>query len=107
MDHEARWATYREKVVAMRSLLADAPGIHTGQKYFTMDERLLDGPVNCMTVQCAGGAAQTEQISADLLSGDPSIATVVLDDKLVIAVDTMLADQHLAIARRLRRIFEP
>ena len=72
-----------------------------------MDERLLDGAVNCMTVQCPGGAAQIEQISADLLSGDPSIATVVLDDKLVIAVDAVLADQHLAIARRLRTMFGP
>jgi D-glucosaminate-6-phosphate ammonia-lyase len=107
MDHPARWATYREKVAAMRSLLADAPGIQTGQKHFTMDERLLDGAVNCMTVQCPGGAGQIEQISAELLSGDPSIATVVLDDKLVIAVDTVLADQHLAIARRLRTMFGP
>src|SRR6202047_4265593 len=92
MDHVARWASYREKVAAMRSLLADTPGIHTEQKYFTMDERLLDDAVNCMTVQCPGGAEQIEQVSADLLSGDPSIATVVLDDKLVVAVDGVLAD---------------
>jgi hypothetical protein len=105
MDHVARWASYREKVAAMRSLLADTPGIHTEQKYFTMDERLLDDPVNCMTVQCPGGAEQIEQVSADLLSGDPSIATVVLDDNLVVAVDGVLADQHLTIARRLQKIF--
>ncbi len=105
MDHEARWASYREKVAAMRSLLADIPDVRTEQKYFTMDERLLDDPVNCMTVQCPGGAALVEQVSADLLAGNPSIATGVLDDKLVIAVDTLLADQHLAIAGSLRRIF--
>jgi D-glucosaminate-6-phosphate ammonia-lyase len=104
MDHEARWASYREKLAAMHSLLADIPWIRTELKYFTMDERLLDDPVNCMTVACPGGAAQIEQISADLLAGDPSIATVVLEDKLVVAVDTVLADQHLAIAERLLKI---
>jgi len=104
MDHEARWSGYREKVTAMRGLLSDLPGIRSEPKYFTMDERLLDNPVNCMTLQCPGGAAQVEQVSADLLSGDPSIATVVLDDKLVAAVDTVLADQHLAIAERLLKI---
>jgi hypothetical protein len=44
------------------------------------------------------------QIGLDLLAGDPSIATVVLDDKLVAAVDTVLGDQHLAIAERLLKI---
>lgn len=104
MDHQARWASYREKVDMMRSLLADIPGIRTQQKYFTMDERLLEDPVNCMTVQLRGGAAQVEQVSTELLAGDPSIATVALDDNLVVAVDTVLADQHLAIAARLQRI---
>jgi len=107
MDHKARWARYREKVAAMLSLLSEIPGIRTQAKYFTMDERLLDDPVNCMTVGCPGGAAQVEQISADLLAGDPSIATVVLDEKLVVAVDTVLADQHLAIAERLLNILRP
>jgi D-glucosaminate-6-phosphate ammonia-lyase len=104
MDHEARWTGYREKVAAMRSLLSVVPGICTEPKYFTMDERLLDDPVNCMTIACPGGGAQVEKISADLLAGDPSIATVVLEDKLVVAVDTVLRDQHLAVAERLRQI---
>jgi hypothetical protein len=104
MDHRARWAGYREKVAAMRSLLSDIPDICTEPKYFTMDERLLDDPVNCMTVTFPGGGAQVEQLCADLLAGDPSIATVVLDDQLVVAVDTLLADQHLAIAEQLRQI---
>jgi D-glucosaminate-6-phosphate ammonia-lyase len=104
MDHAARWAGYREKVAVMRGLLSDIPGIRTEPKYFTMDERLLDDPVNCMTVECPDGRAQVEQIGLDLLAGDPSIATVVLDDKLVAAVDTVLGDQHLAIAERLLKI---
>jgi D-glucosaminate-6-phosphate ammonia-lyase len=68
MDHDVRWASYREKVATMRGQLSDLPGIRTEPKYFTMDERLLDDPVNCMTVECPGGAARVEQVSADLLS---------------------------------------
>jgi D-glucosaminate-6-phosphate ammonia-lyase len=104
MDHKARWESYREKVAAMRQALSGISGVRTEAKYFTMDERLIDDPVNCMTVEFPGGAKQVDQISADLLAGDPSIATVAMDDKLVVAVDTVLADQHLVIAECLRKL---
>jgi len=91
-------------VTAMRNLLSEIPGIRTEPKYFTMDERLLEDPVNCLTVECPGGAARVEQVCADLLVGDPSIATVVLADKLVVAVDTVLDNQHLVIADSLGKI---
>jgi L-seryl-tRNA(Ser) seleniumtransferase len=104
MDHKARWEGYRGKVAAMRRVLSDMPRIRTDAKYFTMDERLIDDPVNCMTIEFPGGAKQIEQISADLLAGDPSIATVAMNDKLVVAVDTVLAEQHLVIAECLRKI---
>jgi hypothetical protein len=87
----------------MRSVLADVSGVSTMAEYFTMDERLIAEPVNCMTIAFAT-AADAERVSELLLSGEPSIATVVLDSKLVVAVDTLLEGQHLAIAGRLRPI---
>ena len=48
-----------------------------------------------MTIELKGGPPEVERVSNELLDGDPSIATVVLDDELVIAVDTLLDDQHL------------
>ena len=104
MDHEARWAGYRDKVAAMRCALADLPGIRTAAAYFTMDERLVDDPISCMTIDLPGGANAAEKLSAALLEGEPSIATVVVDGKLVVAVDTVLEDQHIAIADRLREL---
>jgi len=104
MDHEARWAGYRDKVATMRRMLADISSIRTGAAYFTMDERLVAEPVSCMTIELPGGAQAAEDLSAALLAGEPSIATVVVDSKLVVAVDTVLEDQHLAITERLREL---
>ena len=104
MDHEARWACYRDRVATMRDLLSTIPGIHTEAKYFTMDERLLDQPVNCLTIEFRGGATEAEEVGSQLLNGDPCIATVVIDGKLVAAVDTVLGQQHLAIAERLKQV---
>lgn len=104
MDHAARWAIYKEKVAAMRKQLAGIESIRTEAKYFTMDERLDDEPVSCMTIEFAGDPSAADRISAELLAGDPSIATVVLDGKLVVAVDTLLGDQHQQIAARLRQL---
>jgi L-seryl-tRNA(Ser) seleniumtransferase len=104
MDHEARWASYARKVEEMRSRLAGLNGISTNARYFTMDERLVAEPVSCMTVEFPGGPPEAERISAELLAGEPSIATVVLDDKLVVAVDTLLGEQHMEIGKRLREL---
>ena len=104
MDHEARWESYKHKVEEMRARLAGVEGISTNARYFTMDERLVGEPVSCMTVEFPGGPPAAERMSAELLAGEPSIATVVLDDKLVIAVDTLLGDQHLQIAARLQEL---
>lgn len=104
MDHRARWSVYGERVAAMRERLSGLPAIHTEAKYFTMDERLLDNPVSCMTVEFPGGASEAEDVSTQLLIGDPCIATVVVDGRLVVAVDTLLDQQHLEIAARLQEI---
>jgi L-seryl-tRNA(Ser) seleniumtransferase len=106
MDHAARWVSYKEKVAAMREQLSDVKDIKTAARYFTMDERLVDEPVSCMTVGFQGGAPEAERVNTELLNGNPSIATVVLDDKLVVAVDTLLDHQHEQIAARLRELLK-
>jgi D-glucosaminate-6-phosphate ammonia-lyase len=103
MDHVARLASYGEKVEAMSRVLYGIPGIQTAAKYFAMDETIEDTPVTCMTVNFSQNG-QAERISDALLAGDPCIATVVVDGKLVVAVDTLLDDQHLIIAERLHEL---
>ena len=104
LDHEARWSGYQEKVAAMRDLLSDIASVRTAAKYFTMDERLLDEPVSCMTLTFPGGATEAQEVCSQLLNGDPCIATAVIGGRLVVAVDTILEQQHLTIAKRLRQL---
>jgi D-glucosaminate-6-phosphate ammonia-lyase len=106
MDHEARWAMYQEKVSAMRKILGGVAGITTEARYFTMDERLAAEPVSCMTVEFSHDAARADEVSSALLAGEPSIATAVIDGKVVVAVDTLLEDQHLVIADKLRELLK-
>jgi hypothetical protein len=104
MDHQARWASYREKVAEMRAALSDLSGIKTAAMYFTMDERLADEPVSCMAVDLPGGRPEAEAICSSLLEGEPSIASVVVDSRLIVAVDTLLDNQHQQVAERLREL---
>jgi L-seryl-tRNA(Ser) seleniumtransferase len=103
MDHQARWEGYARKVQTMVGALRGVPEIALAPSYFTMDERLLPQPVNCLAIDfdsCSGKTAQ--QVYTKLAEGDPSIATVLLDHKLIIAVDTLLDGQEQIIVERLK-----
>jgi D-glucosaminate-6-phosphate ammonia-lyase len=105
MDHEARWAGYAEKVRNMAHCLENAPGIDAVPRYFTMDERLVSGSINCLAVSFAPeGRFHPDAVSDALRQGDPSIATPVLGDTLVLAVDTLLENEEWTVAERLREI---
>jgi L-seryl-tRNA(Ser) seleniumtransferase len=104
MDHDARWRGYRQQVAEMQAVLGDIPNIHTEPRYFTMDERLIDEPVNCLALTLPGGANEAERLSETLLQGEPSIATVVVDSKLVAAVDTLLPGQNRHVAKALKTL---
>lgn len=106
MDHEERWQGYGRKVAAMREQLGGIAGIETAARCFTLEERLEAAPVNCMTISFAGGLSSADALGAQLAAGDPDIATVIMDGKLVIAVDTLLGDQHRFVASRVRQLLE-
>jgi L-seryl-tRNA(Ser) seleniumtransferase len=105
LDHNARWESYLRKVETMVHALRGIPGITLAPRYFTMDERLEAEPVTSLVIgfgpQCGCDAQKTCDA---LAAGDPSIATVVLDDVLVVAVDTILNGQEAIIGERLRSI---
>ncbi len=102
MDHEARWASYAGRVDRMIGKLDGVSGIEAGPMYFTMDERLLSEPVNCATISFNSIEHTAQQISDALAAGEPSIATVVLGDTLVAAVDCIVDGQEITIGERLR-----
>ena len=64
MDHEARWQGYRRQVENLCRGLAEIPEATLTPMCFTMDERLIPDPVNCLVVDFAPTAARSaEQVS--------------------------------------------
>jgi seryl-tRNA(Sec) selenium transferase len=104
-DHNARWAGYQSKAYTIARRLEGISGITVTPRYFTMDERLVAEPVNCLAIDFLSGTERTaKSISAALIAGDPSVATVVLGKTLVVATDTVCDGQELIIAERLNCI---
>jgi len=104
MDHNARWKGYVDKVGAIERAVREVPHIRSAARYFTMDERLENNPVNCLAIEFDPASGHRAQAVSDkLAAGDPSIATVVLGETLVVAVDTVLDGQERIIADRLRK----
>src|SRR4030095_4608872 len=107
IDHDARWAGYAEKVRTMARCVRGAAHVTAAPMLFTMDERLVPAPVHCLTLLFDSRSGKSAlSVSKALAVGDPSIRTVVLDDVLVVAVDTVLDGQELIIGDHLRRALE-
>jgi L-seryl-tRNA(Ser) seleniumtransferase len=103
MDHSARWEGYARKVHYLCKELQAIPDITAQPKYFTMDERLIEEPVNCLAIHPESRSGWSAQkISDALIDGEPSIATPVVGDILVVAMDTLLEGEEFLIAKRLK-----
>ena len=103
MDHQARWDGYRRQVAALHAGLEGLPGAALTSMCFTMDERLVPDPVNCLVVDFAASDGRTARAVSEVLAGgNPSIRCVVEGTALVIVVETLREGDEELIARRLR-----
>jgi D-glucosaminate-6-phosphate ammonia-lyase len=104
MDHEARWQGYRRQVENLCAGLVGIPDVTLTPMCFTMDERLIPDPVNCLVVDFAPTAARSaEQVSHVLAGGNPSIRCIVEGTSLVIVVETVQDGDEHVIAERVRQ----
>ncbi len=104
MDHEARWQGYRCQVENLCTGLAGIPDATLTPMCFTMDERLIPDPVNCLVVDFAPTAARSaEQVAHALAGGNPSIRCIVEGSALVIVVETVEEGDENVIAERVRQ----
>jgi hypothetical protein len=104
MDHEARWQGYRGQVEILCNELAAIPDTTLRPMCFTMDERLIADPVNCLVVDFAPTAARSAaQVSDALACGNPSIRCIVEGSALVIVVETVQDGEEMVIAERVRQ----
>jgi L-seryl-tRNA(Ser) seleniumtransferase len=105
LDHDARWAEYGTRAQALLELLRDIPGMEVSLAGFTLEEELVDEPVNAVAVR--GHDLDAERLAAELAEGRPSIRCVPIDGALVFCVETVLDGQLEQIAERLSGLAAP
>jgi L-seryl-tRNA(Ser) seleniumtransferase len=103
-DHAARLRHAAEQVALLQAQLARVPGLVLEPMCFTMDERFVPEPVNCLVIRFepAGGASPAS-LARRLADGDPSILAVEESDKLAIVMDVMSDGEVMIVADRIRR----
>jgi D-glucosaminate-6-phosphate ammonia-lyase len=107
-DHGARFANYIRQVALLQAKLKGIPGLELAPMCFTMDERLIPDPVNCLVIKFdkkTAGSTASEAADA-LAAGDPSILAVVEGDRLAVVMDVLEDPEILEIADRLRKILK-
>jgi L-seryl-tRNA(Ser) seleniumtransferase len=104
MDHTARFAKYREQVDSLAAALDDIEGIQLEAQCFTMDERFVGKPVNCLTIGLAPNVTDrsSADVAAALAAENPAIETIVEDDRIGIVMDVLDDDEVAHIGARLR-----
>jgi L-seryl-tRNA(Ser) seleniumtransferase len=101
-DHEARWAGYRVRAEALLALVADLEGFEATLAGWTLDEHLVDEPVNAVALRWAGATQEeAEQRAAELAARRPSIRCMPVDGALVFCVETVRDDELELIAAAL------
>jgi L-seryl-tRNA(Ser) seleniumtransferase len=102
MDHEARWQGYRRQVENLRGHLAEFPNLTLTPMCFTMDERLVPEPVNCLVIDFAPESGiSAERVSQTLARGNPSIRCVVEGTALVVVMETVREGDEVVVGERL------
>jgi L-seryl-tRNA(Ser) seleniumtransferase len=101
-DHDARLAGYAELASALAARCAELAGARVELKQFTLDERLVDGPVNAVLVR---GRPPAELVAA-LAAGDPSIRAMAYDDALVFCTEALTAAESDEILAALTAVWQ-
>jgi seryl-tRNA(Sec) selenium transferase len=102
MDHAARWQGYGALASALAERLGALPGARCALRQFTLDERLVDGPVNAVVVD---GAPDAAAVAAALAGGDPSVRCLALDGALVFCTETLASGELAEIAAALQAVW--
>lgn len=106
MDHDARFAGYRRQADMLRASLAGLKGLDLAPKCFTMDERFIDDPVNCLLVtfdksKCGLSASD---VAARLEAGTPSILAILEGEAIGFVMDVLEDDEVRQIGERVKAV---
>jgi len=100
LDHDARLAGYAELAGALAERVSALPGVQIELRQFTLDEELVDGPVNAVVVR---GAAALE---APLAAGDPSIRAMPVGEELVFCTEALASSELDEIVEALANAWQ-
>lgn len=103
MDHDARFAGYRRQAELLRGMLAGRAGLRLEPRCFTMDERFIAEPVNCLLVTFDKGACglSAKEAAAKLEAETPSILAILEGDAIGFVMDVLTDAEVEHIGRRL------
>lgn len=103
LDHDARFAAYRRQVAMLERRIAGLKGLKAEPKCFTMDERFVPEPVNCLLLTFDGtkGGKSAAEIARKLETSTPPILAVLEGDKIGIVMDVLHDDEVSYIGDRL------
>lgn len=105
-DHRARLANYERKVELLRRRLEEIPGLALTPMCFTMEETLVAEPVNCLRIRVDADHGTTATAAERALrEGDPAVLAHVVDDALVVVVDSLADADDELVAERLEAAF--
>jgi L-seryl-tRNA(Ser) seleniumtransferase len=107
MDHEERFAEYGRRVETIASYLQGVPGVQAEPMQFTMQEDLEPEPVNCLYVRIDPQVRPSATAVYEGLSGgNPSVATHLRKDALVVDVECVSEAESHFIGLALRHQLE-
>jgi L-seryl-tRNA(Ser) seleniumtransferase len=103
MDHESRFAGYKHQVQLLHDKLMGLKGVRLESKSFTMDERFVDDPVNCllMTIDQTQCSKSFKQIVEHLETSDRPILAIHDGNKIGFVMDVLRDEEVLYIGDEL------
>jgi len=99
-DHDARLAAYKRQVQMLQSRLAGLKNLKLEPKCFTMDERFIDEPVNCLLISFDKNGSAAD-VAHQLEEANPSIIAIHEGNKIGIVMDVLKDDEVSFIGDRL------
>ena len=103
-DHRARFAAYERKVELLRRRLEGNGSLVLEPMCFTMEETLVPAPVNCLRIRVDPASGRTaSEVDTALRAGDPSVYAHVVEEALVVVVETVPDEHEELLAERLEQ----
>lgn len=103
-DHDQRLRECARKAARIAELLSACKGLSTRLCGFTLDESIIDAPVNAVLIGCTGSSPDAKEIVRMLQQSNPAIYTVPVDAGFLVVTETLQAGEEVLLAERLLKI---